>query len=90
MCRNEWKQVIYSCPEELNALIKQMAKIVHEVWAQTRVVQDWCYGVDRNDAEKLHSMLVLYDELPKEDKVYDRNTLQATLKSILNLGFKIV
>lgn len=77
-------------PNELSPLLEAMAKNVHEVWAQTRIVQGWHYGSERNDAEKLHPMLVPYDDLPEEEKVYDRNTSQETLRLILKLGFKII
>ena len=76
-------------PEELNPLLEAMAKNVHEVWAQTRIAQGWKYGPERNDAEKRHPMLIPYEDLPEEEKVYDRNTSVETLKLILKLGFKI-
>ena len=34
-------------PKELNVLIEQMAKNVHEVWAQSRIEQAWSYGEER-------------------------------------------
>ena len=76
-------------PEELNPLLEAMAKNVHEVWAQTRIAQGWKYGPERNDAEKLHPMLIPYEDLSEEEKVYDRNTSVETLKLILKLGFVI-
>ena len=76
-------------PEELNPLLEAMAKNVHEVWAQTRIAQGWKYGPERNDAEKRHPMLVSYEDLPEEEKVYDRNTSVETLKLILKLEFVI-
>ena len=41
-------------PKELNELVEQMAKNVHEVWEQTRISQGWTYGAERNDALKQH------------------------------------
>ena len=76
-------------PEELNQLVEQMAKNVHEIWSQTRIAQGWTYGPERNDAEKKHPCLVPYEELPEEEKVYDRNTSVETLKFILKAGFDI-
>lgn len=76
-------------PEELNQLAEHMAKNVHEIWSQTRISQGWTYGPERNDAEKKHPCLVPYEELPEEEKVYDRNTSIETLKFILCEGFKI-
>lgn len=76
-------------PEELSPLLEAMAKNVHEVWAQTRIAQGWQYGPERDDAEKLHPMLVPYEDLPEEEKVYDRNTSIETLKLVLKLGWLI-
>lgn len=77
-------------PKELNSLVEQMAKNVHEIWAETRISQGWTYGPERNDAEKKHPCLVPYEELPEEEKVYDRNTSVETLKFILKSGFVII
>jgi len=76
-------------PDELNPLLEAMAKNVHEVWAQTRIAQGWKYGPERNDGEKRHPMLIPYEELPEDEKVYDRNTSVETLKLISKLGFEI-
>ena len=77
-------------PEELNVLIEQMAKNVHEVWAQSRMTQGWTYGEERSDVLKQHPCLVSYEELPEVEKAYDRDTAIGTLKLISKLGFKII
>ena len=76
-------------PKELEQLVEQMSKNVHEVWAETRISQGWVYGEQRNDELKTHPCLIPYEELPEEEKEYDRNTSIGTLKLILKLGFTI-
>lgn len=76
-------------PEELNTLIEQMSKNVHEVWAKNRIEQGWTYGEKRSDELKQHPCLIPYEELPEVEKDYDRDTALGTLKLILKLGFKI-
>ena len=76
-------------PKELEQLVEQMSRNVHDVWAETRIKQGWTYGEQRNDELKTHPCLVPYEELPDEEKEYDRNTSIGTLKLILKLGFKI-
>ena len=78
-----------SLPEDLNVLIEQMAKNVHEVWAKNRLEQGWTYGEERNDVLKTHPCLIPYEELPQVEKDYDRDTALGTLKLINKLGFKI-
>lgn len=76
-------------PEELQQLVEQMSKNVHEVWAETRIKQGWAFGKRRNDKLKKHPCLIPYEDLPEEEKEYDRNTSIGTLKLIMKLGFKI-
>ena len=76
-------------PAELEPLIEQMAKNVHDVWAESRINDGWRYGPERNDERKEHPCLVEYEQLPDSERAYDRNTAIGTLKLILKLGFKI-
>ena len=76
-------------PVELEQLVEQMSKNVHEVWAETRINQGWTFGKQRNDELKTHPCLVPYEDLPESEKEYDRNTAIGTLKLIMKLGFKI-
>ncbi len=76
-------------PEELQPLVEEMAKNVHEVWAQSRMNEGWSYGSVRDEARKKHPCLVPYEELPESEKEYDRATSQETLKFILKSGFCI-
>ena len=77
-------------PIELEDLVEEMSKNVHEVWAETRIRQGWTYGEQRKDELKTHPCLVPYEKLTEEEKEYDRNTAIGTLKFIMKLGFKIV
>ena len=76
-------------PAELEELVEEMSKNVHDVWSETRINQGWTYGPQRDDTLKTHPCLIPYEELPDSEKEYDRNTSIGTLKLILKLGFKI-
>lgn len=76
-------------PTALNALAEQIAKNVHEVWAQGRMAEGWTYGPQRNDALKQHPCLIPYEELSEQEKAYDRHTALETLRLITKLGFRI-
>jgi ryanodine receptor 2 len=80
---------IIELPEELEELLEQLAENTHEVWAAQRLKDGWRYGERRNDSERLHPCLVPYNELPEEEKEYDRNTTREVLKAILATGFSI-
>lgn len=76
-------------PPELNELAEFIAKNVHEVWSKKRMNEGWTYGPIRDDDKKTHPCLVSYEELPENEKDYDRATSQETLKLIMRLGFSI-
>lgn len=78
-----------SLPEELNNLMEDLARNVHEVWAKNRLQEGWRYGKERDDVLKLHPCLVPYEDLPESEKEFDRNTAGETIKLILKLGFDI-
>ena len=60
-----------------------------ELWAKARIDEGWTYGEKRDDIHKKHPCLVPYDELPEEEKEYDRNTAMNTIKMVKKLGFRI-
>ena len=76
-------------PKELIALAEAISKNVHEVWAQNRIKEGWTYGPVRDDAKRQTPSLVPYEQLPEEEKAYDRNTALGTLKFIVSQGFEI-
>jgi ryanodine receptor 2 len=78
-----------SLPEELELLAERLAKNVHEVWARRRVEQGWTFGKCRDDVAKTHPCLIPYEQLPEEEKDYDRSTSISTLQFILKSGFTI-
>ena len=76
-------------PFGLEKMTEQLARNVHETWAQGRIEEGWTYGPERNDVLKQHPSLVEYDELSEEEKEYDRVTAIGTIKLVLKLGWKI-
>lgn len=75
--------------EELIDLTEKIAENVHDVWAQGRIKEGWTYGEKRDDVKKQTPCLVPYDQLPENEKEYDRHTAMSTIKLIVSLGYKI-
>jgi ryanodine receptor 2 len=75
--------------DDIMELCEELAKNSHDVWAVGRIAEGWTYGVKRDDEKKQHPCLVPYEELPENEKEYDRATAMETLKAIVNLGFDI-
>ena len=76
-------------PDDLKPLMEEVAKNVHEVWAIGRIRDGWVYGEERNTEMKTTPCLIPYENLPEEEKQYDRNTAMETLKLIMKLGYTI-
>lgn len=77
-------------PAELAALIEELARHNHDLWAQQRIKEGWSYGVRRDDTRKEHPDLVPYAELPESEKEYDRAAAEGTIKAILAKGYDLV
>jgi hypothetical protein len=76
-------------PPAIERLTEMLAKNAHENWARQRMADGWRYGPRRDDAKKEHPSLVPYEQLPEEEKEYDRCTAMETVKTILALGYRI-
>ena len=76
-------------PQSLVELTEEIARNVHEVWAQGRIDEGWTYGEERDDEKKTTPCLVPYDQLSESEKEYDRSTALETLRLILRLGYTI-
>lgn len=76
-------------PDDLLALTERIARDVHEVWALSRIREGWKYGEKKDSTAKTTPCLVPYEELPEEEKAYDRNTALHTLRTIVKLGYTI-
>ncbi len=71
-------------------ILELLAEKIHDRWSAKRKAEGWTYGKERNEPEKQHPGLVLYCELPEEEKGYDRATVLETIKALDDLGYKIV
>ncbi|EEL48092.1 MULTISPECIES: RyR domain-containing protein [Bacillus cereus group] len=75
--------------EDISELTELLAKNTHDVWAAQRMKEGWTYGPKRDDSKKEHPCLVEYEELPEQEKEYDRLTAINAIKTIAALGFHI-
>jgi hypothetical protein len=76
-------------PAGLTEITELLAKNTHEVWAKQRRAEGWNWGKKRNDERKEHPCLVPYEELPENEKDYDRNTALETIRFVLSQGYEI-
>ncbi|MCK4502461.1 MAG: hypothetical protein KAU22_05455, partial [Desulfuromonadales bacterium] len=75
--------------KSLQGLIEKLAKNTHDIWAAQRYADGWSLGKERNDIHKQHPCLVKYDELPEDEKEYDRKVSEGVVKTMLKMGYAI-
>lgn len=76
--------------KEFVDIIEILARNVHNQWMLSRINAGWKYGLKRDDDKKEHPSLIPYQELSEEEKEYDRQTVIATMRGLLKMGFEIL
>jgi len=71
-------------------LLERLADAVHQEWMHQRILDGWVWGPKRDDTLKTHPCLVPFEDLPEEEKEYDRHSAMTTLRMIRELGYRIV
>jgi hypothetical protein len=61
--------------EDNDELVEQLSEIEHNRWTANMLLNGWKVGNKRDDANKIHTDLISYNELSEEVKQYDRNTI---------------
>lgn len=77
-------------PAELLELTEILARNTHEVWASNRLAEGWRYGPVRDDAAREHPCLIPYEQLPENERDYDRKTALQALRVVIASGFVIL
>lgn len=68
--------------------VELMAQMEHERWVQERKHAGWGYGEDRNDDRKVHPCLVLWQDLPEEEKEKNRGFIRDLPRILAQAGFQ--
>jgi class 3 adenylate cyclase len=69
--------------------VEEVAKHEHDRWVNERLRAGWSYGIPRDNARKQHPLLVDWDQLPKEAKDKDRDTVNYLPALIERAGFQV-
>jgi voltage-gated potassium channel Kch len=72
------------------AELERIALLDHQRWLIERRLLGWKYGAARNDAARLHPLLVPWDELPPETRAMNLARMTALPQILAPAGFEIV
>ena len=69
--------------------IEELARLEHRQWRQDLERDGWCHGPEKNAELKLHPLLVVWEELPEEERDKDRAAVRALPEMAALVGFDI-
>jgi ppGpp synthetase/RelA/SpoT-type nucleotidyltranferase len=70
--------------------VERMAEMEHARWNLERLRSGWKFGIQRDDAEKIHPDLVPWRELPDPIREYDKKAVKEFPRRLAEVGLKIV
>ena len=73
-------------PEEVESL----ARLEHERWCNDKLRTGWRYGPVRDDAHKIHPLIVDWEQLPESERDKDRQPVREVPEMLAHAGFEIV
>nr|XP_021335867.1 ryanodine receptor 2 [Danio rerio] len=73
-------------PPHLERIREKLAENIHELWVMNKIDLGWTYGAVRDDNKRQHPCLVEFSRLPEQERSYNLQMSQETLKTLLALG----
>ncbi|XP_056627769.1 ryanodine receptor 2 isoform X3 [Triplophysa dalaica] len=73
-------------PPQIERIREKLAENIHELWVMNKIDLGWTYGAVRDDNKRQHPCLVEFSRLPEQERSYNLQMSQETLKTLLALG----
>lgn len=70
--------------------LERLAEAAHKVCMEGKLRDGWKYRPVTDNANKIHSSLVPYDQLSEADKGSDRDIVRGIQKILAAAGYKVV
>jgi len=71
------------------ATVLRLAREEHIRWMQERIAAGWTYGPVRDNAKKIHPLLVDWDELPDKEKQKDIDAINNIIPLLKSIGLRV-
>lgn len=85
----EFKALVQKLELE-GGLLEKLAAAAHAVYCAGKKRDGWKYGPVRNDAKKIHNLLVPYEQLPEEPKEANRVTVRTIPTKLAAAGYVMI
>jgi class 3 adenylate cyclase/tetratricopeptide (TPR) repeat protein len=66
--------------------VELIAARLHELWASQRKAEGWSVGDRRDDAQKIHPLIIPYKRLPASEKALNRAIAEEALRLSISIG----
>jgi hypothetical protein len=70
--------------------LEELAELEHERWVADKQRAGWRYGPVRDDARKIHNLLVPWEQLPEVERDKDRQPVRELPMMLAHAGFEIL
>jgi hypothetical protein len=82
----DWDAPLFEFSPKENELLAEME---HERWIEEKLRKGWKYGPTRDDKAKIHPCLVLWNELPDNEKDKDRDLVRHLPAFLVKVRFQV-
>jgi voltage-gated potassium channel Kch len=72
-----------------DAEVEELAKLEHDRWVRDKERDDWSYGPERNEADRVHPLMVPWEKLPEKEREKDRNPMRELPRILARVGLEI-
>jgi len=69
-------------------IFEKLSEMEHRRWMAERHMDGWRYGPKRDDARKIHPLLVPYEQLPESEKNKDKDMIQNIRNLVASPGWR--
>ncbi len=84
--RYDWDEPLAALPPPA---VEAMAELEHARWCRERLGAGWRPGAERDDARRLHPLLVPWTDLPEDAREIDRTLVRARPALLARAGYRI-
>ncbi len=70
--------------------LERLARSEHDRWVADKARNGWRYGPDRDDATKIHPLMVSWEALDDTEREKDREPVREVPQMLAHAGFEIV
>jgi len=71
------------------ATVRQLAPLEHTRWMNERLAAGWTHGPVRDNAKKIHPLLIPWEKLPEKEKQKDVDAVNNIIPLLKSVGLRV-